>query len=101
MELHKTGKKQVEVKEEKGNAGVATIRETVSGKGNELTSTVVAAGKPEQGTVWIRRGCAKAAAGPFAGEWTEDLSKSRQRQGLVLKIEPESSAGVRFLGDYS
>jgi hypothetical protein len=101
IELHKTGKKQVEVKEEKGGAVVATIRETVSGKGNELTSTAVAAGKPDQITVWTRSGGAKVASDPFAGEWTEDLSKSRQRQGLVLKIEPDSGGGVRFLGDYS
>jgi hypothetical protein len=37
----------------------------------------------------------------FAGEWTQDLSKTRLRQGLVLKIEADGSGGVRFLGDFS
>jgi hypothetical protein len=101
IEMHKIDKKQVELKEEKGAAVVATIREKISGNGNELTSTAVAAGKPDQITVWTRSGGKKVAADPFAGEWTEDLSKSRQRQGLVLKIEPDGSSGVRFLGDYS
>jgi len=101
IELHKIGKKQVEVKEEKGAAVVATIREKISSNGNEMTSTAVAAGKPDQITVWTRSGGAKVASDPFAGEWTENLSKTRQRQGLVLKIEPDSSGGVRFVGDYS
>ena len=100
IELHKIDKKQVEVKEEKGAAVVATIREKISSNGNEMTSTAVSAGKPDQITVWTRSGGKKVAADPFAGEWTEDLSKSRQRQGLVLKIEQDDSA-VRFLGDDS
>ncbi len=29
------------------------------------------------------------------------MSKTRLRQGLVLKIEADGSGGVRFLGDYS
>jgi hypothetical protein len=101
IELHKIDKKQVEVKEEKGGAVVATIREKISNNGNEMTSTAMAAGKPDQIAVWARSGGAKIAADPFAGEWTEDLSKSRQGQGLMLKIEPDGSGGVRFLGDYS
>lgn len=100
IELHKIDKKQVEVKEEKGAAVVATIREKISSNGNEMTSTAESAGKPDQITVWTRSGGKKVAADPFAGEWTEDLSKSRQRQGLVLKIEQDDSA-VRFLGDDS
>jgi hypothetical protein len=101
IELHRINKKQVEVKEEKGTAVVATVREKVSTDGNEMTSTAVAAGKPDQITVWTRSPGAKIASDPFAGEWTADLSKSRERQGLVLKIEPDSTGGVRFLGDYS
>jgi hypothetical protein len=101
IELHKVGKKQVDVKEEKGAAVVATIREKISNSGDELTSTAVAAGKGDQITVWTRSGGKKAASDPFAGEWTEDLSKSRELQGLVLTIEPDGSGGVRFLGDYS
>jgi hypothetical protein len=37
----------------------------------------------------------------FAGEWTEDLSKTRLRQGMVLKIEPEGKDGVHFSGGFS
>ena len=51
--------------------------------------------------MWTRSGGAKSAIDPFVGEWTEDLSKTRLRQGLVLKIEADGSGGVRFLGDYS
>jgi hypothetical protein len=101
IELHRINKKQVEVKEEKGGAVVATVREKISSDGKELTSTTVAAGKADQITVWTRSGGAKVASDPFAGEWTEDLSKSRQRQGLVLRIEPDNNGGVRFLGDSS
>lgn len=101
IELHRVNKKQVEVREEKGAAVVATIREKISSTGNEMTSTAVAAGKLDQITVWDRSGGAKVASDPFAGDWTEDPSKSRQQQHLVLKIEPDSNGGVRFLGDYS
>lgn len=101
IELHRVNKKQVDVKEEKNGALVATVREKISGDGNELTSTAVAAGKPNQITVWTRSGGAKVAGDAFAGEWTQDLSKSRLRQGLVLKIEPDGNGGVRFSGDYS
>ena len=101
IELHRINKKQVEVKEEKGGAVVATVLEKMSGDGKELTSTSVATGKPSQTTVWTRSGGAKVAGDPFAGEWTQDLSKSRLRQGLVLKIEQDGTGGVRFSGDYS
>lgn len=101
VELHKVSKKQVEVKEERGGTLVATVREKISSDGDELTSTAVAAGKPNQTTVWTRSGGARVAGDAFAGEWTQDLSKSRLRQGLVLKIEPDGSGGVRFSGDYS
>jgi hypothetical protein len=101
IELHRINKKQVEVKEEKGTAVVETIREKISSSGSEMTSTAMAAGKPDQITVWTRSGGAKSASDPFAGEWTADPSKSRQRQGMVLKVEPDDSGGVRFLGDYS
>lgn len=101
IELHTIGKKQVEVKEEKGGAVVATIRETISKNGNELTSTAVVAGKADQITVWTRSGASKVPNDPFAGEWTQDLSKSRLRQGLVLKIETDSGGEVHFSGDFS
>ena len=43
----------------------------------------------------------KSATDLFAGEWTEDLSKSRLGQGMALKIEANGNDGVRFSGDYS
>lgn len=101
IELHRTNKRQVEVKEEKGGAVVATVRENISSNGNELTSTAVAVGKPHQVTVWTRTGGAKVAGDLFAGDWAEDLSKSRMLQGLTLKIEPDGNGGVRFLGEDS
>lgn len=101
IELHRINKRQAEVKEEKNGTVVATIHEKLSSDGKELTVTDVAAGRHDQVSVWTRAGGAKVANDLFAGEWTEDLSKTRLRQGLVLKIEPDGNGGVRFLGDYS
>jgi hypothetical protein len=101
IELHKIGKKQAEVKEDKNGAVVATIREKLSADGNELTSTTVAKNHLDQISVWTRSGGARAAKDPFAGAWTQDLSKSRMRQGLVLKIETDGGGAVHFLGDFS
>jgi hypothetical protein len=101
VELHKIDKKQAEVKEAKNGVLVATIREKLSADGNELTSTTVARNHPDQITVWTRTGGKKVARDPFAGEWTEDLSRTRMRQGLVLKIETDGSGAVHFLGDFS
>jgi hypothetical protein len=98
--LRRIDKRQAEVKEIKDGTTVATIREKLSNDGNELTTTTTAAGKAVQITVWTRIGGAKVANNLFAGEWTQDLSKTRLRQGLVLKIEPDGSGGIRFLGDF-
>jgi hypothetical protein len=51
--------------------------------------------------VWTRSGGAKNPKDPFQGEWTEDLGKTRMRQGLAIKIEADGSGGVRFMGEYS
>jgi hypothetical protein len=99
--LHRVDKRQVEVREKKDGAVVATVREKVSADGSELTSTTVMSGKPDQITVWARTGGAKAAHDPFAGEWTQDLGKSQMRQGMALKFEADGSGGTRFTGDYS
>jgi hypothetical protein len=101
VELRRIDKKQAEVKEKKDGAVVATVREKLSTDGNELTSTTVRKGRPDQITVWTRSGGAKVANDPFAGEWTEDLGKTRLRQGLALKIEANGNDGVRFSGEYS
>jgi len=101
VELHRIDKRQAEVKEKKDGAIVATVREKISNDGNELTITTASKGHPDQITVWTRSGGAKLAKDLLAGEWTQDLSKTRLRQGLVLKIEPDGMGGVRFSGDFS
>jgi hypothetical protein len=101
IELHRIDKRQAEVTEKKDGTVVATVREQLSKDGKELISTTATVGHPDQITVWTRSGGAKVANDLFVGEWTEDLSKTRMRQGLVLEIEPDGSGGVHFLGDYS
>ncbi len=101
VELHRIDKRQAEVTEKKDGAVVATIRERISNDGNELTITTASKGHPDQITVWTRSGGAKVSRDLLAGEWTQDLSKTRLRQGLVLKIEPDGNGGVRYLGDFS
>jgi hypothetical protein len=101
IELRRIDKRQAEVKEEKDGTAVARVHEQLSKDGNELTTTTTMSGRPDQITVWMRSGGAKVAFDMFAGEWTQDLSKTRLRQGLVLKIEADGQGGVRFLGDFS
>src|SRR5579862_5763621 len=101
IELRRIDKRQAEVKEEKDGAVVATVREKLSNDGNELTSTTATTGHADKITVWTRSGGKKVPNDLFAGEWTQDLSKTRLRQGLALKIEADGSNGVRFLGDFS
>jgi hypothetical protein len=101
IELRRINKRQAEVKEEKDGAVVATVREKLSNDGNELTITTVTRGQADRITLWTRSGGAKVASDLFAGEWTQDLGKTRLRQGLVLKIEADGSGGIRFLGDFS
>ena len=99
--LHRIGKKQAVVTEQKDGAVVATLRDKLSSDGKELTITTASKGRADQITVWTRSGGAKLARAPFAGEWTEDLTKTRLRQGLALKIEAQGTDGVRFSGDFS
>lgn len=101
IELRKIDKKRVEVREKKDGAVVATLRSRLSSDGNELAITTVSPARPDQITVWTRGGGAKVANDPLAGDWTQDLSKTRMRQGLVLKIQADGSGAVRFSGDYS
>jgi hypothetical protein len=101
IELRRIDKRQAEVKEEKDRTVVATVREKLSNDGNELTTTTATGGHADQITVWTRSGGTKVASDLFVGEWTQDLSKTRLRQGLVLKIETDGSDGIRFLGDFS
>lgn len=101
IELRRIDKHQVEIKEMKDGAVVATIRDKLSKDGNELTSTTSQKGRADRITVWTRSGGKKSTVDLFAGEWTEDLSKTRSRQGMALKIEADGSGGVRFLGEFS
>jgi hypothetical protein len=101
IELRRIGKHQAEIKEKKDGTIVAIIRDKLSSDGNELTSTTSQQGRANQITVWTRSGGTKVAEDLFAGEWTQDLSKTRLRQGLVLKIEADGKDGVRFSGDFS
>jgi len=99
--VRRIGKSQAEVKAKKAGTAVATVRETPSSDGNELTTTTTTGGQADHITVWTRSGGAKVPSDLFAGEWTQDLSKTRLRQGLVLKIETDGSGAIRFLGDFS
>jgi hypothetical protein len=99
--VRRIDKRQAEVKEKKDGTVVATVREKLSNDGNELMTTTTTRGQADHITVWTRSGGAKVQSDLFAGEWTQDLSKTRMRQGLVLKIETDGSGAIRFLGDFS
>jgi hypothetical protein len=101
IELRRIDKKQAEAKEKKDGVVVATVREKLSSDGNELTTTTASKGHADQVTVWTRSGGAKVAGDLFAGEWTQDLSKTRMRQGLALKIAADGDNGVRFSGEFT
>jgi len=101
IQLRRIDKHQVELKEKKDGALVATIRDKLSSNGNELTSRTSQNSRADRITVWTRSGGKKTANDLFAGEWTEDLSKTRLRQGMALKIEADEKDGVRFSGDFS
>jgi hypothetical protein len=101
VELRRIDKHQAEVKEKKDGVVVATVRDKLSSDSNELTMTTTAPGHATRITVWTRSGGAKVADNLFAGEWTEDLSQTRLRQGLLLKIEPDGTDAVHFSGEFS
>jgi hypothetical protein len=101
IKLRRINKNQAEVKEKKGGAVVAMVRYKLSLDGNELVGTTSEKGHADRITVWTRSGDAKAPDNLFAGEWTQDLSKTRLRQGLALRIEADGKDGVRFSGDFS
>jgi len=101
IELRRIDKHQVELIEKKDGAVVVTIHEKLSKDANELTSKASQAGRADKVNVWKRTGGRKSATDLFAGDWTEDLSKSRMGQGMSLKIESDGKDGVRFSGDYS
>jgi hypothetical protein len=101
VELRRIDKHQAEVKEKKDGAVVAIVRDKISSDGKELTITTSEKGRAGRITVWTRIGGAKVANDLFAGEWTQDLSKTHLRQALGLKIEADGADGVRFSGEFS
>jgi hypothetical protein len=101
IELRRIDKHQVEVRQKKDGVVVTTIHDKLSKDANELTSTNSQNGRADKITVWTRSGGKKSAVDLFAGEWTEDLSKTRLRQVTPLKIEANGTDGVRFSGDFS
>jgi len=101
IELRRISKTEAEVKEKKDGALVAIVRYKLSPDGSELTGTTSQTGHPDRITVWTRTGGTKAADNLFAGEWTQDMSKTRLRQGMALKIDADGKDGVRFSGDFS
>ena len=101
IQLHRISKRESEVREEKAGALVATVRDKLSNNGKELTITTANLGRAPQATVWMRNGPVPAGKDLFAGEWTQDMGKTRLRQGLVLKIEADGADAIRFSGDSS
>ncbi len=101
IELHRISKRASQVKETRDGTLVATVRDEISKDGKELTSSTASPNKPSEVSVWERTGGAVVPANLFAGEWTEDLSKTRLHQGLVLKIESDGGDGIRFSGEGS
>ncbi|SEG15797.1 hypothetical protein SAMN05421819_1995 [Bryocella elongata] len=101
VQLHRINRKQVEVIEKKNGTVVSTIRNGLSKDGSELTLTTSRPGHPDQISVWTRAKAAKQAPDPFAGDWTQDVSKTRMRQGMTLTISAVGGDGVHFEGDYS
>lgn len=101
IELHRIDKHQVEVKEKKDGAVVVTISDKISRNGNELMSRTSQTGRPDKVSVWTRTGGKRSATDLFAGEWTEDLSKSRMAQHITLKIQMDGNGEIRFSGGYN
>jgi hypothetical protein len=89
IDLQRIDKHQVAVIQKKDGVVVTTIHDKISRDGNELTSTTAQPGRPDKISVWTRTGGTKSATDLFAGVWTEDLSKTRLRQGMALKIESD------------
>jgi hypothetical protein len=99
--MRRVGKDGAEIKEKKDGALVATLHDKLSADRKELVTTTVKPGRKDEITVWERTGGAHDAGNPFIGEWTQNFSKTRLRQGLVIKIEASGKDGVRFTGDFS
>jgi hypothetical protein len=98
--VRRISKTRAELTEKKDGIIVATVREQLSANSKELDAITSRKGHDDEIDVWERTGGITDAENPFAGDWTENLSKSRLRQGLVLKIAPDGQDGVRYAGDF-
>jgi hypothetical protein len=101
VDLRRMGRTQAEVTEKKGGAVIATVSLKLSKGAKELTISTVSAGHPDQTTVWTRNGGPKNTLDHMAGDWIEDMGKTRLEQGLTVKIEPTGSGAVHFVSDFS
>lgn len=101
VQLHRKGRKQVDVIEKKNGALAATIRNVLSKDNKELTLTTSRPGHPDQISIWVRTSASKGVRDPFSGDWIQDVSKTRMRQGIPLTIDAVGNDGVRFAYDYS
>jgi hypothetical protein len=90
--VHRISKTRADLIQTKDGIAVATIHEQLSPDGKELEAITSRKGHDDEISVLERTGGLTDAKNSFAGEWTEDLSKSRLRQGLVLKIVPYQRA---------
>ncbi len=99
--IRRIDKNQAELTEKKDGVKVASVLQKISKEGRELTITTHQGGRPDQINVLRRSGGTRDAANPFVGEWTQDLSETRLRQGLLLRIEPAGKDEVHFSGEFS
>ncbi len=83
IELRRIGKKQVELKEKKDGALVATVREKVSSRRKRIDGHD-RDDRPSRPDNSMDAGpeARRLPSDLFAGDWTEDLSKTRLRAGI-------------------
>jgi hypothetical protein len=99
--IRRIDKIQAELTEKKNGVKIASVLQKISKEGRELTITTHQAGRPDEINVLRRSGGTRDAANPFVGEWTQDLSETRLRQGLLLRIESAGKDEVHFSGEFS
>jgi hypothetical protein len=98
--VHRISRTRADLIETKDGVTVATIHEQLSPDGKELEAITSRKGHDDEISVLERTGGSADPKNSFAGEWTESLSKSRLRQGMVLKIAPDGQDGVRYSGEF-
>lgn len=101
VEVKRINGKQSEVQEMKDGVLVATVHLTLSNKNTELTIATTGSRHSDGVTVWTRTGGDKTPHDALAGEWMQDMSKTRLKQATVLKFDPDGGNGVQFTGGFS